>query len=60
MEPQPITHREELLRRLMKALEHLPYKTQMSIVASFIPLNDLERIVKFQEEDRASWLRGDP
>lgn len=41
--------RSKLIVRLIKALQHLPLERQYAIVTSFIPIEQLEEIVKFQE-----------
>ena len=47
-----ILRREELSIRLMKALAYLPLNVQVSIILSWIPIDDLEKIVEFQEKGR--------
>ena len=42
--------RDELIRRLMAALEHLPREKQYSILTSFLSIKELRKLVKFQEE----------
>jgi hypothetical protein len=41
--------RDVLVRRLMKALRHLPKERQYAVITSFMSLKELERIVEFQE-----------
>ena len=41
--------RDELIRRLMKALEHLSRERQFSILTSFMSMDELHELVKFQE-----------
>lgn len=41
--------RDELIRRLLKALEHLSREQQFSILTSFMSLDELRELVKFQE-----------
>lgn len=43
--------RNELVIRLIKALEHIPIERQISIITSFFSIKELEKIVKFQERD---------
>lgn len=45
-----LAKRASLSRRLAEALRHLPIDRQIDIVSSFIGLDSLEDIVKFQED----------
>jgi hypothetical protein len=44
-----IERRADLTRRLITSLQHIPHHMQLSIITSWIPLDQLEEIVKFQE-----------
>lgn len=46
-----IRKRDGLTERLIQALEHLPQAQAVSIVSAFIPLNEFEDVVKFQERE---------
>jgi hypothetical protein len=46
-----LDRRASLTERLVKALGHLPVEQRVSIVSSFIPLDELEEVVKFQERE---------
>lgn len=41
--------RDELIHRLLKALEHLSRVQQFSILTSFMSIDELHELVKFQE-----------
>ncbi len=41
--------REKLTLRLISALSHKSHEEMIFIITSFIPLNELEEIVEFQE-----------
>jgi hypothetical protein len=43
--------RDELIRRLMKALEHLSRERQFSILSSYLSMVELRKLVEFQERD---------
>lgn len=44
-----LDRRAELTARLVKVLDHLHRNDALVIVSSFIPLDELEEVVKFQE-----------
>jgi hypothetical protein len=46
-----IAAREALTRRLMEALKHLTLEDQYSVLTSFLSLEDLRRLVEFQERE---------
>lgn len=46
-----LERRANLTKRLAKALEHLSQDAAILVVSSFISLDKLEEIVKFQEKD---------
>ena len=41
--------RDELTRRLMAALQHLSRERQFSILTSFLSLEELRKLIEFQE-----------
>ncbi len=45
-----LVQRSKLTERLVKALNHMDMPRAVSIVSSFIPLDELEEMVKFQED----------
>ncbi len=44
-----LDEREKLAERLYEALKHLPPLRIVSVVSSFIPMEELKEIVAFQE-----------
>lgn len=44
-----LKERDMLIRRLLKALEHLSRERQFSVLTSFMSLDELHKLVKFQE-----------
>ncbi len=47
---QLLTKRSKLVTRLLKSLSHLEREHQFAILTSWLSLEDLEKLVKFQEE----------
>ena len=46
---EALERRSELTERLSVALAHVDLDTMLSIITSFIPLDEIEKLVRFQE-----------
>lgn len=44
-----VKQRAELIKRLMKALEHLSREHQYAVLCSWMSMDELEKLVRFQE-----------